>query len=104
MSIDALRKVVEAATKDAPLPWEWDGRRVIGPGHTYVPQGSSLGPTLIQLGDTYENHGAHCDLVADAVNALPALLACAEAAKEVAELDSDTPEHARLRTALEAIR
>jgi hypothetical protein len=68
----------------------WEGRKELDGGYVYIPQGSCLGGTLINLGDTYENSAEHCDFFAEAINTLPALLADLDAAtRERDELKSN---------------
>lgn len=104
VTLAALRELLERGTKG---PWEAYGDNIqrVGADRRYRHDGRVLDLEYGYYGEASivmsEEDRA---LIVAAVNALPALLACAEAAKEVAELDSDTPEHARLRTALEAIR
>lgn len=71
-TIEELRALLEKAEDIIPL--EWDDRKEDDDGYVFIPQCSYLGSTLISLADTYENSGYHCDLVAESVNALPALL------------------------------
>ena len=63
------------------LPLEWEKLRIEdddGEEFVFVSQGSYLGTTLINLGDTYEHSGEDCLLIQEALNALPALLDTAE--------------------------
>lgn len=77
---------LERLEKEAtPGPWEWSdsSRDPDEPNELpYVPQGSTLGDTLIMLDDTYENSRADCAIIAALRNAFPALLATVRALQE----------------------
>lgn len=74
--LNAIEKRANAAT---PGPWEWDGAQaddesVADFGAPWIPQGSTLGNTLIQLADTYEGSPADCAFVAAARDDVPCLV------------------------------
>ena len=59
------------------FPWKWDNLKQINVkdgSYIYVPQGSFLGNTLINLNDNYGNSGFDCLLIEDALKYLEPLL------------------------------
>lgn len=76
MTPEQLAEIEARAEAATPGPWEWDRQWIEDEDEAiYVPQGATLGPTLIQLGDTYEGHRYDCAFIAHARQDIPALIA-----------------------------
>ncbi len=72
VDLDALDALDASATE---APWAWEHRRVDSDGYVYIPQGSTLGETMIMLNDVYEGSANDCDLLAELRNKYRALSA-----------------------------
>ena len=77
-----LTEIEERAKKATEGPWEWSDREVESNGYVYIPQGSTLGDTLIQLGDNYEGYQSDCDFIAHSREDIPYLLSLLRSAEE----------------------
>lgn len=73
LDLDAIEARANAATMWAPD--ECDVRVDPEDGYVYAPQGATLGDTLIQLADTYEDSGHDWAFLAHARTDVPALVA-----------------------------
>lgn len=88
--IEEMRKAIESVSGQS---WQWERRKVDAEGYVYIPQGSYLGDTLINLGDTYEYCAKDCDYVTLACETLPDAIAEIERLREVIKWYGDIAQY-----------